>query len=247
MKQKFVTAVFIILNMLASDLHAQENYDITFDDASFKLGLQLSPNGYGVFYRNAVPFKHQTFRLFDISISSVKNMREKQVLNQRMVNTSPYIYGKVNRLYAIRPLFGLQKTLAEKHNKNSVGVNLFALTGPLAGVLKPVFVDVESFDPTFPGIIISSSVRYNPELQNHASITGYSSFGKGISDSRIVAGWSFKSGVEFNWGYYSSEYKSLEVGVLIDCFPGRPELMHFVKNKIVYSSFYLSFAFGKNY
>ncbi len=237
----------ILLMIISLSAEAQENYDITYDDAAFKFGLHLSPNGYGIMYRNARPIKNQLSRVFDLSITSVKNAKEKQILNQRMVNTSPYIYGKVNRLYAVRPLFGIQKTIAEKNNKNSVGINIFALSGPMAGILKPIYVDIETFDPNSPGVVISSSVRYNPQEQDMTRITGYSSFGKGAGESKITAGWSFKSGVEFNWGYYSSEYKSLEIGIMIDYFPSRPELMHFIKNKIVYSSFYLSFAFGKNY
>lgn len=246
MKLRQILIIFILVFEI-QHCKGQENYDITYEDASLKFGLHLSPNGYGLAFRNAFPYKEGTSKLLDISLTSVKSFKEKQILNQRMVNTSPYIYGKVNRLYAFRPLVGVQKVLAEKHNRNSVGVNFFALTGPILGLLKPVYIDIESFDPNAPGVVISSSVQYNPELQNQDRITGYSSFLKGSSQTKLLGAWSFKSGVEFNWGYYSSEYKSIEIGILVDYFPSRPQVMHFIKNKVIYSSFYISFAFGKNY
>jgi hypothetical protein len=177
----------------------------------------------------------------------VRQIKEKQVLNQRMVNTTPYVYGKVNRLYAFRPMLGLSKELAEKQNKNSVGVNAFAFIGPSLGFLKPNYVDIEYFDPTNPNVVISKSVGYNPEIYRFDQITGYSPFINGINETKIIGGMSVKLGTEFNWGYYSSDFKSIEVGVLVDWFPSRPELLHFIQNKIVYSSFYISFALGKNY
>lgn len=229
------------------ELLSQENYDITYEDASMKFGVLASPNGIGLFYRNSTPIRNKYSWCLDFSFTGVKQIKEKQVLNQRMVNTTPYVYGKVNRLYALRPMIGISKELAEKQNKNSVGVNAFAFLGPTFGFLKPNYVDIEFFDPTNPNVIISKSVRYNPELYKFDQITGYSPFTHGMNETKIVGGLSFKLGTEFNWGYYSSDFKSIEVGLLIDWFPSRPELLHYVQNKIVYSSFYISFALGKNY
>lgn len=228
-------------------LPAQEIYDITYPERSFKIGLTASPNGVGPCFRFTIPGKEKNGTLIDFSLTGIRTVRERQVLNQRMVNTSPYIYGKVNRLYAIRPMFGLQRTLAEKSSRNSVGVNVFAAGGITLGLLKPVYMDIETYDPQSPGLIYSRSVRYNPDLYPQELITGYSPFSTGISETRPLGGISFRAGAEFNWGYYSSEFKSIEAGILVDILPSRPEIMHAVKNKIVYSSFYLSFAFGKFY
>ena len=247
MQQKICAIIFIIYLIFPFSLKAQENYDITYEDAAMKFGVLASPNGIGLFYRNSTPLQNKYSWCFDLSFTGVKQIKEKQVLNQRMVNTTPYIYGKVNRLYALRPMLGLSKELAEKQNKNSVGVHAFAMLGPTLGFLKPNYVNVEYFDPTNPNVVISKSVRYNPEIYRFDQITGYSPFTHGINELKLVGGLSFKLGTEFNWGYYSSDFKSIEVGMLIDWFPSRPELFHFVQNKIVYSSFYISFALGKNY
>lgn len=247
MQQIIRVIIFMLFQGFSYELLAQENYDITYEDASMKFGVLASPNGIGLFYRNSTPIRNKYSWCLDFSFTGVKQIKEKQVLNQRMVNTTPYVYGKVNRLYALRPMLGISKELAEKQNKNSVGVNAFAFLGPTFGFLKPNYVDIEFFDPTNPNVIISKSVRYNPEQYRFDQITGYSPYTKGMNETKIVGGLSFKLGTEFNWGYYSSDYKSIEVGLLIDWFPSRPELLHYVQNKIVYSSFYISFALGKNY
>lgn len=239
--------LLLVLGLAAYSLQGQDNGDITFDESSMKFGLHLSPNGYGLFYRNTAPSNKALSKVFDISFTSVKHYKEKSILNQRTVNTSPYTYGKINRLYALRPMFGVQKTMAEKRSKNSVGVNVFALAGPVLGFVKPNYVNIEIPDPNNPNNFVAVSVRYDPAVISPNIIIGNASFAKGINQTRLAAGLTFKSGVEFNWGYYSSNYHSIELGFLIDYFPGSPEIMYNIKNKTVYSSFYLSFAFGKNY
>ncbi len=238
--------IFSVFIFMAAGLKAQEN-DITFEDASMKFGAHASANGLGIFYRNTIPGPRSYSRLFDISLTTVKHFKEKTILNQRIVNTSPYIFGKINKFYALRPRFGLQKTLAEKRSKNSVGVNGFACFGPAIGFLKPVYLNIETVDPNNPNAFIAVPTRYEPEKIDPNRVIGNSSFANGFNELKIIGGASFKAGVEFNWGYYSSRYNSIEVGMLIDYFPSRPAVMYNVKNKTVYSSFYLSFAFGKNY
>lgn len=219
--------------------------EISSDNQSFKVGIHLSPNGYGPTFRYTWPYRKQWSMMTDLSFTSVKNIKEKSVINQRMINTTSYIYGKVNRLYAFRPMFGFHRVFAEKENKNSIGINYFACGGPVLGFLKPNYVDRIAADPNSPTAYITLSSRYNPELVPDASIIGYSSFGRGMSETKLLGGLSFKAGADFNWGYYSSGYKSIELGFMIDCYPSRPELMYGIKNKVFYSSFYISFAIGE--
>lgn len=237
-----VSTFFCVLNS-----SSQESYDITFEDQSMKGGICVGPNGSGIFFRNTTPFRKGYSKAYDISFTGVKTIKEKTILNQRLPNPSPYVYGKINRMYALRPMVGLTKTLAEKQSKNSIGVNGFLFGGLTFGLLKPVYVDIEVFDPNFPNNYITQSLRYQPMEMNPNRINGYSSFDKGFWETKPTLGLSFKAGADFNWGYYSSDYRSIEIGVMMDYFPGRPEIMYGIKNKTIYSSFYISFALGKNY
>ena len=241
------TFLGMILFLFIQQLNGQGNDDITFDDKSFKAGIHASPTGIGLFFRNTIPGKKKTSHVFDICFTGVRNVREKSIQNLRMINTSPYVFGKINRFYVLRPMYGIQMAMAERHSKNSVGINVFACAGPNIGFLKPVYVDVETVDPNSPSSFTTVSMRYNPFTIDQNRINGYSSFDKGIGETKLVTGLSMKLGADFNWGYYSSDFRSLEIGMQMDVFPSRPEIMYGIKNKILYSSFYISFALGKNY
>lgn len=233
--------------LCTSSIQAQNSDDITFDDKSFKVGAMASPNGFGFFYRHVEPYSKGNFKVLDIGLTGIRSVKEKSILNQRVGNTTPYVYGKINRLYALRPMAGVQRTLSERNSKNSVGINAFAIAGPTLGFLKPIFVDVLTVDPNIPNNYISVSRRYEPFTMDPITIDGYSSFDKGIGETKLVLGGSIKSGVEFNWGNYTSIFRSLEVGFMVDYFPSRPAIMHGIKNKVLYSSFYISFALGEHY
>lgn len=244
--QKLILVLYIVF-FAQSSLFSQDYDDLTYEDSHYKFGIYGSGNGWGIYFRNMVVKNSKFNRMYEINVGSLKHFKESSVLNQRIGNATPYIFGKINRLYAIRPMYGYSITLAEKVSKSSVGVEVFGGMGPIIGLLKPIYVDIDQYDSLNSNNYITISAKYNPDKMNQNSIIGYSSFGKGINETKIVTGIAFKSGVSFNWGYYRSDFKSLELGVMVDYFPSAPNLMVYTKNKTLFSSFYISFALGKNY
>lgn len=234
--------IFTILNV-----QSQEMYDITFDDSHYKGGIYSSGYSNGIYFRNGVNINKKLLRTYEINFGHIKHFKEKSILNQRIGNTTPYIFGKLNRLYVLRPMIGVSKTISEKKSKNNIGVVFFGGVGPLIGFLKPVYVDLDVFDTSGTNTSSTISVRYNPLTTPQNRILGYSSFGKGIEDTKIISGICFKSGISFDWGTYRSDFKSIELGIQLDYFPSRPKIMDEIKNKTIFSGFYISFAFGKNY
>jgi hypothetical protein len=245
--RQFLSFLFLALCLISNlELKAQEAYDITFEDASNEFGGIMNPSGLGLFYRHLTPGQKQKSHLFELAFSGIHDFREKKIMNQKLYGTTPYVFGKVNRLYALRPLYGINKALSEKTNKNSVGINIFSAMGPCIGFLKPNYVDVEVLDQTQTHYI-TESARYNPDVHKYEDVVGYAPFRYGFNETKTLVGLSFKAGVNFNWGYYSQEFKSIELGCMIDYLPGKPEILHGVTNKSVFSAFYVSFAFGNSY
>lgn len=243
--QFFKIVLFIVgLNLLP--LSAQNANDITFEEATMKIGARIATNGIGFFYRSTQPRPNHKRRLLDIDLSSIKNAKEKEVINPHLANTRPYIYHKINRVYNLRVMGGLQHVFAERNSKNSIGIAMFAACGPALTFIKPIFLDVQEVDPNFPSGFINVSRRYHPETVQSSQIIGNSSYFTGINQTKLSIGLSFKSGVEFNWGSFGSDFKSLELGIILDCLPTNPTILYNQKNKIFYSGFYLSFAYGKN-
>ncbi|NQW43487.1 MAG: hypothetical protein HQ463_08675 [Bacteroidetes bacterium] len=226
---------------------AQENNTgFYIPEESIKFGIKASTNGTGLFFRTTFPFKNNLSKALDIDLTSLKNPKEKQIINNRIGNPKPFTYNKINRLYNLRLMGGLHYLFAERNSKNSINIGFFAVAGPNLGIIKPIFLDVNEIDPNNPNNFIIVARRYNPEIINTANIVGNSSYFTGINTLNFTGGLSFKTGAEFNWGNYGSEYKSIEVGFTLDWMPSKPSLIHKIENKTLYSGFYISFALGKN-
>lgn len=238
-------SILFILFAFIEPLRAQRRELSTIDEHSYKIGFQVNPIGMGPFYRNYHKKRESVGFVYELGITNLRHYREKTIINQRLAGTNPYVFSKINRMYSIRPQFGVFKELSERLGKNSIGILWHASAGPSIGILKPVYVDVDVEDPNFPNTYLIVPVRYNPEVIKPEQVRGYSSFNKGLGESKLNLGISMKTGVEFNWGLYSSVFKSLEVGAMLDIFPSRPEIMYGIENKVFYSAFYISFAFGE--
>lgn len=244
---QLIKKLFFCIFIYAGNIVAQENNTgFYIPEESVKLGLKASTNGFGICYRSTYPIKNSLSKALDIDLTSLKNPREKQIINNRIGNPKPYTYNKINRLYNLRLMGGLHYLFAERNSKNTINIGFFAVAGPNLGLIKPIFLDVNEIDPNNPNNYITVAKQYNPESIKASSIVGNSSYFTGINTLNITGGLSFKTGAEFNWGSYGNEYKSIEVGVTVDWMPSKPQLMYKIENKTLYSGFYISFAFGKN-
>ncbi len=239
---------FIIMLISFNNGYSQDNYDLTFEDSYIRTGIYGSGYGYGIYFRNAIKtdFK-KTSLMYEINLGNIKSSREKRVLNNLIPDASPFVYYKTNRLYVLRPMIGLSKHISKKSNKSNIDVVGFAAIGPVLCFLKPIYLDVISNDTDFNGNRQIQSVKYEPKTINHNRVIGNSSFSRGIEKTKLIGGLGLKSGVCFDWGNYRSDFKSIELGFQIDYFPSQPELIYGTKNKSIFSAFYISFAFGKNY
>jgi len=229
-------------------MFAQESFDITFEDSHLRFGVYASGYGNGLFFRNATA-KNDNKSLFtyEFNFGNIKHSREKKILNNLRASDAPFVFNKTNRIYVLRSLFGFSKTLSAKGSKSSLGVNVFAAAGPLIGFKKPVFIEVAIIDTSIANNSFIESQRYDPSKTNPSNILGQSNFSKGIGQTKLLLGLSFKSGISFDWGNYRSDFRSIEAGIMIDYLPSRPEIIYGIKNKVFFSGFYISFAFGKNY
>ncbi len=244
-----VSLVFFLMqlfSMTTQGAFAQNPLNEIYSDVTDKFGFKIATNGLGFNYRHSEPFKNKLCQSIDVDFTSLKHPVEKDIINTRLANTRPYIYNKVNRVYSLRALLGGQYIFAGRTSKNSVGISGFAGIGPSFNFVKPMFLDVQTIDPNNPNAYIVVSKRYEPETINPTQIVGNSSYFTGIGQTHINFGMAMKAGVEFNWGTYSSEFKSIELGFTVDYLPVPPTIIYTKKNKAVFSGFYISFAIGRN-
>lgn len=167
-------------------------------------------------------------------------------MNTRLGNTKPYVFNKINRVYNLRLLGGLHYLFAERNTKNSVGIAAFLAMGPAITIIKPTYVDVLVIDPNNASNYIQVSRKYEPEKIPNSQIVSNSSYFTGANNTKLGLGLSFKAGAEFNWGNFSTEFKSIEIGYIFDFLASNPVILYSEKNNRFFSGFYISFALGKN-
>lgn len=78
MQQIIRVIIFMLFQGFSYELLAQENYDITYEDASMKFGVLASPNGIGLFYRNSTPIRNKYSWCLDFSFTGVKQIKENK-------------------------------------------------------------------------------------------------------------------------------------------------------------------------
>ncbi len=241
MKKRIIIWIVLFFNFIkifSQNTEIQEPY--------FKTGLLLGTNHFGAFYRQATPYKNNLFKCWELQISGLKHEKEKKINGSRN-GSSMYTFGKVNRINTIKFNYGFIKPIGERQSNSHVGFNLVGLIGAQVIIVQPIYVsvftqlDTNNTDNSFE----LRDVRYNPETIPKQDVMGRSNYFKGFNESNWNFGLHFKGGTEFYWGNYFSDFKSLEVGFQFDFLPSQPIILHNQKKRYLYSSFYISFAFGK--
>lgn len=206
-------------------------------------GVMFQSKGWGLSFDYAER-KGKDYTIFDFDFVSLKHPKEVRIINGGYDNPPAYVYGKLNKAFTLRAGYGIKKYIGVKPDKTNV--QLFSqFTGGLdLCLLKPVYLQIIKPAPNGQGVVLVEE-RYNPEIHtDQSAIYGESSFSTGFGSSTIEPGLFVKAAGGIEWGNYTDEMRSLTFGLTIDAFPKRLPIMSKVENKSVFSTFFISFAFG---
>ncbi len=193
-----------------------------------------------------------SYRYFDIG--SLKNPKEYSQ-NFKFFNTGffresskPFIYGKQNRLYALRAGIGKKRLYSEKARRKSVVVGVTYEGGFTLGILKPYYLKLRRFVDGGAESTISVE-KYSDEnadiFLDETSIFGGAEFRHGLDELKIKPGFHGKVGTNFSWGNDDAFVKAIEVGVMLDVFLSRVPIMIVEENKPYFFNVYLTLQLGK--
>lgn len=155
-----------------------------------------------------------------------------------------YKYGKKNHLINLRMGKGLIRTLSEKARKKGVAIGFQLQGGLVLGLLKPYYIKVRDEKD---GSFIVKDIRYEDspeEFLNSERILGRSSFYKGFGQLSIVPGLYGRAAFRIDPGAFEKLVKCLELGIQLDLYSKRPELMVLDKNPYHYLNFYINLQLG---
>lgn len=206
-------------------------------------GIQLRTNGYGAFYELGRMKSNRKTTIYRIDITEIKNSKEEKILGGSFIFGNPYVYGKINNFYPVTLGFGQQYIFGQKGNKNGVAVTGIYNAGLSLGLLRPYYLNVEDANGE------EKSIKYSVEdsvlfLDQGAIISG-GGFGKGWSEIKVKPGAFAKIGMRFDFGRYNESVSALEIGMSVEAYASKIQIMALQKDKRMFFQGYIAFLFGR--
>jgi hypothetical protein len=181
-----------VLNSKSDDNYKQE----------VALSGKLNSNGWtgGVtYFRNRPTNLKQTF--WTLSFSEIKH--EKQIKQQpktspypELGKPGPYIFGKVNNLYALQLGFGKHLDILPAVVDNNLSVGLYYCGGLSIALIKPYYLKLISTDTTGANATVTDqkySKAQHDWFLDKDNILGASTWKSGLDDTKIVPGLFFET------------------------------------------------------
>ena len=165
-------------------------------------GINISTNGYGIYFQSGFSeVNSKTKNSITLYGHTIKHAQETRVKNEKYINPSPYVLGKVNAGGGFGIDFTLHRQMGS-HQGNSPKLFLGASIGPILGIMKPYYV---SFDkPGEPNQII---IQNEGLLNKQDSIIGSVIWTKGLSELSNTPGIHFDLNFLVQWRNYNRANK----------------------------------------
>jgi hypothetical protein len=209
-------------------------------------GIKLTTDGYAAFYELGRLKTALKTNLYSLEIGERKHAKEEKLTrgnNYGFAIGNPYIYGKVNNFYYVKPGIAQQRLIGGKGNKNGVAVSALYGGGLTVGLLKPYYV---SFSDPRSGQ--RRDIKYNNNdsiFLAGNSIIGSSGISKGLNEIKVVPGIFTKAALRFDYGRYNEAVTAIEVGVNAELYSKKMPLMLLNKEKSLFFNAYAAIEFGR--
>lgn len=242
---------FFLINMLQAQVETQTvnvNSNV-YDETKLlyrneaTVGLIITSNGFGFGYRRGWQVTNARRRVFEIEAVTYRHPKEVKITNETTDNPKGYYYGKLNSLLILRPGIGYQNVFFTKPEHNGIEIRWIAFVGASIGFAKPVYlVIIEQIPPTDKEIHVIE--KYDPAVHFPDKIFGRAPFMRGVSETKIHPGLYGKFGINFEYGTFDNDIKSIETGVTVDAYLKTIPLMANEYNHRVLISLYIDFNYG---
>lgn len=228
-KQKII----ILLLLLSTVGYSQTdgNYEYT---KEFTWGINKNTNGGligGVVMKFSRALTDTQFRTIGFEAINVKHQKEYKISS---IDGGQYQPGKSHHLFAIRGQYGRDFILFKKAPQNGVQINASVAAGPSFGIIAPYFVVLNSTGESVP---YTDSSQFN-DVQGSGSVM------EGLSKASIRPGLNAKASITFEMGAFKSNVTGFELGMLLEAYPKKVELMLNEENKAVYFSGFITIFYG---
>ncbi|HOP05189.1 MAG TPA: hypothetical protein PL017_11785 [Tenuifilaceae bacterium] len=204
--------------------------------------VQIHTNGYSLGY-GFLKYKNYRTRIsYHADVFNIIHPKEDRITNRSYSVSKSYVYGKINSFLGIRMGYGLDRRLVEKSEIGSIGISLVSSAGAIVGFQKPIYYQI--IYPLTPYSFELHDELFDPETHTPDNIYSKASFFKGIADTKLVPGLFLQSAFSFDYGRSNDFLNRLEVGVMLQAYLKKIEIMAVAPNSQLFGSFFISYRFG---
>ena len=218
---------------------AESEFNDDLYDIEKTFGINFTTNGPsllgGLSFKYARIIKHRYFQRASIDVLEIRHPDEESV--QSIAGNNFTLY-KHNRLYILRPQYGLEYLIFRKAQEKGIQVNLVSSIGLPIAIVAPYIIRYRNTS----GVEITE--QFDIEKHNLNNIIGRGPFLESISKSNLLIGLAFKIGSSFEFSNAKRNSTGIEVGFAMDIFTKKIVILQETNNRSNYYSVYLSFFFG---
>ncbi|WP_414617763.1 hypothetical protein [Dyadobacter sp. 32] len=175
------------------------------------------------------------YRYLALEIVNVKHPKELSV--QDFSTGARLVYGKQNYLFVLRPEYGRELTLFNRHEDEGISISGIVAAGPSLGLEKPYMIQYQDGRRTV-------TAAYDPVKHASTGIVGAGGFFQGFGLTKIVPGVHIKTALSFELSAFRENVTGLEIGFIAEAFTRKIDIMAYADNRSLYTSGYITLYFG---
>jgi len=229
-----IIGIFLIMSITSGAIYAQGNdYDYT-SEAIWGINKNSSSGLIGGFiFRFSRSVKPNHYRTIGFELINVKHPAESRIVSR---SGNYFIVGKENHLFTIRGQYGRDIVIFKKAPQQGVQITAIGAVGPSIGLEAPYYIEInqfvkEPYDPSNPA-------------HNVDNITGSGFIFQGLFESKVVIGLNIKAGMSFEFGTFKSNVSGFEIGMLLDAYARKINMIPEADNYSVWPSVYITLFYG---
>lgn len=232
--------VFLFPLLMGQGILEEQKKTLFSDEQTF--GLNVNSNGIGTSYRYARYMDARNRWHYDLELDYVKHPKEYKSTIAIDYYTRRFVYGKENLFWEVKGYLGRHQELYRKADKSSISVKLFYAGGLSIGFQKPVYYDILYYGNNL--LIDSSTVgTFDPAIHLY-NYGGTASFFKGLNETKIIPGLTFKGGFNFEYSEREPLVHALEVGIGVTVYPKSIKIMATDESNYAFFQMYVGYRFG---
>lgn len=207
------------------------------NERSVRFGLNT--NGYGLDYRYGKRLDYTDKKLYEIHFDIIKHPKEIKRTNPYYLNSSRFVYGKLNSFASLKFGYGFQKEVFRKIDKGGISIKYFYTYGPSFGFLKAIYYEV--YDYTDNKI---KEEKYNSVTHSENNTVSQVPFYKHFFDMNIIPGVFVQGGFNFDYSKIDVILHAVEVGAGAELFAKKVALMD-LEGQRFFLHLFVRYRFGK--